>query len=82
MSPLIASVGLMLTAAHAMGETSPIPAFPRLRSYELPTIGKGYGLIRGIINGGMRSGEILARTAGPFSSGAPAPLAPALDAVK
>ncbi|MGA2974197.1 MAG: hypothetical protein ABSF77_02685 [Spirochaetia bacterium] len=27
-----------------------------LHAYELPTIGRGYGLIRGFIDGGMRSG--------------------------
>jgi hypothetical protein len=31
-------------------------AHPLLQAYELPTIGKGYGLMRGIIDGGMRSG--------------------------
>lgn len=31
-------------------------AHPGLQAYELPTIGRGYGIIRGFIDGGMRSG--------------------------
>ena len=30
--------------------------YPSFRYYELPTIGKGYRLIRGFIDGGMRAG--------------------------
>jgi hypothetical protein len=103
-----ASVGLMLIAAHAMGDRDALPTFPKtpgkdlngrelalpddfagrvnlvfiafemrqqqevdtwkslaqgmrkahpdLQVYELPTISRGYGLIRGFIDGGMRSG--------------------------
>ncbi len=104
----IASVGFVLMAAHAMGQSGAPPTFPKssgrnlngrtlslpddfagranlvfiafemrqqqevdtwmsfatgmrqahpgLAVYELPTIGRGYGLIRGFIDSGMRSG--------------------------
>jgi hypothetical protein len=170
----IGSIGLVLMAANAVGQTGAPPAFPKssgknlngrafalpedfagrvnlvfvafemrqqqevdswksfaqgmrqahpgLQAYELPTIGRGYGLFRGFIDGGMRSGipdndtrastitlyldvqtfaralgiestrtitvllvtrsgEILARTTGPYSPEAAAPLAAALDSL-
>jgi hypothetical protein len=44
-------VDTWLPAAAALAETR-----PGLRYYELPVIGSGYALFRGLIDGGMRSG--------------------------